>query len=118
MKRPCGGTRALLAPSRTLCYNLVADKGVQGHLEQANKQSLIEDYRVHATDSGSTEVQVALLTQRIRNLTEHAKANGKDHHSQRGLLVLIGQRRRLLNYLNRNDVQRYRTLINRLGLRK
>lgn len=93
-------------------------RGYKDTLEQANKQSVIETYKVHSTDSGSTEVQVALLTQRIRNLTEHTKANGGDHHSERGLLKLIGHRRRLLNYLSRNDVQRYRALISRLGLRK
>lgn len=80
--------------------------------------SLVEGYRVHATDSGSVEVQVALLTERIQSLTEHMKIHSKDFHSQRGLLMLIGQRRRLLSYLNRTDVQRYRSLISRLGLRK
>lgn len=87
-------------------------------MEKERKQALIEGYRVHATDSGSAEVQVALLTERIKTLTEHMKANNKDFHSQRGLLMLIGQRRRLLGYLARTDVQKYRTLIARLGLRK
>jgi len=87
-------------------------------LEKERRQSLIEGYRVHATDSGSAEVQVALLTERIKSLTQHIKSNNKDHHSERGLLMLIGQRRRLLSYLNRTDVQRYRSLISRLGLRK
>ena len=87
-------------------------------MEQERKLSLIEEYRVHPTDTGSADVQVAMLTQRINMLSEHMKVHSKDHHSQRGLMMLIGQRRRLLNYLNRNDVQRYRTLIRRLGLRK
>jgi small subunit ribosomal protein S15 len=87
-------------------------------LEKERKVSLVEGYRVHETDSGSPEVQVALLTERIKTLTEHMKVNGKDFHSQRGLMMLIGQRRRLLSYLNRKDVQRYRSLIARLGLRK
>lgn len=87
-------------------------------MEKERKISLIEGYRVHATDSGSPEVQVALLTERVKTLAEHMKANSKDFHSQRGLLMLIGQRRRLLSYLNRTDVQRYRSLIARLGLRK
>ncbi len=87
-------------------------------MEKERRQSLIEGYRVHATDSGSAEVQVALLTERIKSLTQHIKSNNKDHHSERGLLMLIGQRRRLLSYLNRTDVQRYRSLISRLGLRK
>ncbi|MBI2958083.1 MAG: 30S ribosomal protein S15 [Chloroflexi bacterium] len=87
-------------------------------MEKERKQSLIEGNRVHATDSGSAEVQVAILTERIRSLTEHMKAHSKDFHSQRGLLMLIGRRRRLLGYLNRTDVQRYRSLIARLSLRK
>ncbi|MBI2854427.1 MAG: 30S ribosomal protein S15 [Chloroflexi bacterium] len=87
-------------------------------MEKERKQSLIEGFGVHSTDTGSAEVQIALLTERINMLTGHMKANSKDHHSQRGLLMLIGQRRRLLNYLNRQDVQRYRGLIGRLGLRK
>ncbi|MDO8472315.1 MAG: 30S ribosomal protein S15 [Dehalococcoidia bacterium] len=87
-------------------------------MEKERKQALLEGYKVHTTDSGSADVQVALLTERIRSLTEHMKAHSKDFHSQRGLLMLIGHRRRLLTYLNRTDVQRYRSLIARLGLRK
>ena len=87
-------------------------------MEKERRVSLVEGYRVHATDSGSADVQVALLTERIKSLTEHIKSNTKDHHSQRGLLMLIGRRRRLLSYLSRTDVQRYRALISRLGLRK
>ena len=82
------------------------------------KSKIIEDYRTHDTDSGSSEVQVALLTQRINELTEHFKVHNKDHHGRRGLLKLVGRRRRLLTYLKRTDLERYRALIDRLGLRK
>ncbi len=82
------------------------------------KRDLIDGYRNHEADTGSPEVQVALLTERIINLTEHFKTHKKDHHSRRGLLKLVGQRRRLLNYLKRKDVNRYRELIARLGIRK
>ena len=75
-------------------------------------------HRHHETDTGSPEVQVALLTERIEDLTEHLKTHEKDHHSRRGLLKLVGQRRRLLNYLDNNDVERYRALITKLGLRR
>jgi small subunit ribosomal protein S15 len=79
---------------------------------------IIEQYRVHDGDTGSPEVQVALLTGRINELTEHFKIHAKDHHGRRGLLKLVGRRRRLLAYLKRKDLQRYRSLIERLGLRK
>jgi small subunit ribosomal protein S15 len=78
----------------------------------------IAEHRLHETDTGSTEVQVALLTERINHLTEHLKVHKKDHHSRRGLLMLVGQRRRLLDYLRSNDIERYRTLIAKLGLRR
>jgi small subunit ribosomal protein S15 len=78
----------------------------------------IGEHRLHETDTGSPEVQVALLTERINHLTEHLKVHAKDHHSRRGLLVLVGRRRRLLDYLRRNDVERYRALIAKLGLRR
>jgi small subunit ribosomal protein S15 len=81
-------------------------------------RELIETYRTHDSDTGSPEVQVALLTERIANLTEHFKTHHKDHASRRGLLKLVGQRRRLLNYLKNQDINRYRELIGRLGLRK
>jgi small subunit ribosomal protein S15 len=87
-------------------------------MEKERKGTLIEQFRLHEKDSGSTEVQVALLTERINQLTEHMKINRHDYHSQRGLLKLVGQRRRLLNYLNREDRTRYQALIARLGLRK
>ena len=82
------------------------------------KSGIIEEYRVHDTDTGSPEVQVALLTQRITELTEHFKTHKKDHHSRRGLLKLVGRRRRLLDYMKRKDIERYRKTIQRLGLRR
>jgi len=82
------------------------------------KDAIIGDYRIHDKDTGSTDVQVALLTHRINELTEHFKTHTKDHHGRRGLLKMVGQRRRLLDYLKRTDVERYRQLIERLGLRK
>jgi small subunit ribosomal protein S15 len=78
----------------------------------------IAQHRLHETDTGSPEVQIALLTERINHLTEHLKVHSKDHHSRRGLLTMVGQRRRLLDYLRRNDVERYRALIAKLGLRR
>ena len=81
-------------------------------------QELIEAYRTHDSDTGSPEVQIALLSERITNLTGHFKYHHKDHTSRRGLLKLVGQRRRLLNYLKKQDINRYRDLIARLGLRK
>ena len=81
-------------------------------------QSIIDEYGAHATDSGSPEVQVALLTERINHLTDHLKTHTKDHHSRRGLLMMVGRRRRLLDYLRAQDVERYRNVIARLGLRR
>jgi small subunit ribosomal protein S15 len=83
-----------------------------------DKSATIAEHRRHDSDTGSPEVQVALLTERINHLTEHLKVHKKDHHSRRGLLMLVGQRRRLLDYLNANDVDRYRALIAKLGLRR
>jgi len=83
-----------------------------------DKKKLIEQFKLHETDTGSPEVQVALLTHRIAYLTEHFKVHKKDHHSRRGLLVLVGKRRRLLNYVKSKDVKRYRTIIEALGLRR
>ena len=83
-----------------------------------DKAATISDYRLHDSDTGSPEVQVALLTERINHLTEHLKMHKKDHHSRRGLLMLVGRRRRLLDYVKKNDVERYRALIARLGLRR
>jgi small subunit ribosomal protein S15 len=82
------------------------------------KTRVISLFRIHETDTGSPEVQIALLSQRIEYLTEHFKIHKKDHHSRRGLLKLVGQRRRLLDYLKRSDVERYRTVVSSLNLRK
>ncbi|HEX7833046.1 MAG TPA: 30S ribosomal protein S15 [Thermoanaerobaculia bacterium] len=82
------------------------------------KSDLINSYRVHDSDTGSPEVQIALLSNRISYLTEHFKTHAKDHHSRRGLLKLVGRRRRLLDYLKQIDVERYRSIIDKLGIRK
>ena len=87
-------------------------------LETQRKEEIITEYRTHDSDTGSPEVQVALLTERINGLTDHFKTHKKDHHSRRGLLMLVSQRKSLLEYLKRKDEQRYRGLIKRLGLRK
>ena len=87
-------------------------------LDAATKQQIITDYATGEGDTGSPEVQIALLTRRIADLTEHLKVHKHDHHSRRGLLLLVGQRRRLLNYLQNTDINRYRSLIERLGLRR
>ncbi len=87
-------------------------------IEKEKKDAIVREFQLKEGDSGSTEVQVALLTERINQLTEHLKSHTHDHHSRRGLLKLVGQRRRLLQYLRNNDVSRYRQLIVRLGLRK
>jgi small subunit ribosomal protein S15 len=86
-------------------------------LEKDVKAQIIGDYKRGETDTGSAEVQVALLTQRIRDLTEHLKIHSKDHHTRRGLLKLVGQRRRLLNYLKKTDIERYREVVAKLGIR-
>jgi small subunit ribosomal protein S15 len=82
------------------------------------KTNLISEYRTHESDTGSPEVQIALLSNRINYLTEHFKSHAKDHHSRRGLLKLVGRRRRLLDYLKQTDLERYRTVIDKLGIRK
>jgi len=82
------------------------------------KNEIIDQYRVHESDTGSPEVQIALLSNRITYLTDHFKTHAKDHHSRRGLLKIVGQRRRLLDYLKSKDVERYRTVIEKLGIRK
>ncbi|OLB64356.1 MAG: 30S ribosomal protein S15 [Actinobacteria bacterium 13_2_20CM_2_72_6] len=87
-------------------------------LEAELKTKIMQDYATHEGDTGSPEVQVAVLTKRIADLTEHLKTHKHDHHSRRGLLVMNGRRRRLLNYLRSSDIQRYRSLIERLGLRR
>jgi small subunit ribosomal protein S15 len=87
-------------------------------LEPGAKQRVISQFRTHDSDTGSSEVQIALLSQRIEYLTEHFKTHKKDHHSRRGLLKLVGQRRRLLDYLKRSDVERYRQVVSSLKLRR
>ncbi len=87
-------------------------------LEANVKKAIIEEYATHPGDTGSPEVQIAMLTRRIKDLTEHLKEHKHDHHSRRGLLLLVGQRRRLLGYLSDVDINRYRALIGRLGLRR
>jgi small subunit ribosomal protein S15 len=87
-------------------------------LSTEDKKKLIEKFKVHESDTGSPEVQVGLLTNRIAYLTEHLKVHKKDHHSRRGLLMLVGRRRRLLNYVKYKDVNRYRSIIETLGLKK
>lgn len=87
-------------------------------LTPEKKAEIIAKYRIHESDTGSPEVQIAILTERINYLTEHLKVHKKDHHSRRGLLKMVGQRRGLLNYLYKTDIQRYRSIVERLGLRK
>jgi small subunit ribosomal protein S15 len=87
-------------------------------LQAERKNEIIAEFRAHETDTGSPEVQIALLTERITQLTDHLRSNRQDHHSRRGLLQMVGKRRRLLAYLSKNDVSRYRATISRLGLRK
>ncbi|MDR0499109.1 MAG: 30S ribosomal protein S15 [Holophagales bacterium] len=87
-------------------------------LNTEQKKIIIEDFKTHETDTGSPEVQVAILTKRINDLTEHFKTHTKDFHSRRGLLIMVGQRRRLLDYLKKKDRRRYTNLIERLGLRR
>ena len=87
-------------------------------IDKNQKETIIKDYQLKEGDTGSPEVQVALLTARINDLNEHLKEHKKDHHSRRGLLKMVGQRKNLLNYLKGKDIERYRTLLQRLGLRK
>lgn len=87
-------------------------------LEKEVKQNLIEEFKIHENDTGSPEVQVAMLTKRINQLTEHLKMHKKDHHSRRGLLKMVGKRRALLNYLKNSELDRYKNLIEKLDLRK
>jgi small subunit ribosomal protein S15 len=83
-----------------------------------DKTATITEHRLHETDTGSPEVQIAILSERIRHLTQHMRVHKKDFHTQRGLLMLVGRRRRLLDYLRRNDVERYRAIIAKLGIRR
>ncbi|MCD4744552.1 MAG: 30S ribosomal protein S15 [Desulfobacteraceae bacterium] len=87
-------------------------------LLEMTKDEVVEKYKIHETDTGSPEVQIAIFSHRITYLTEHLKIHKKDHHSRRGLLVLVGRRRSLLDYLKKNDVERYRTIIGKLGIKR
>lgn len=87
-------------------------------MDKVRKQEIIEQYKLHDGDTGSPEVQIALLTERINHLTDHLKINKKDHHSRRGLLKMVGQRRGLLNYLMDKDIERYRAIIDKLDIRR
>ncbi len=87
-------------------------------MRKEEKTQVIEQNRLHETDTGSAEVQIAILTKRINDLTDHFKANKNDHHSRRGLLKMVGRRRNMLNYLKKKDINRYRAIIEKLGLRK
>lgn len=87
-------------------------------MQKEKKQEIINQFRLHEKDTGSPEVQIALLTERINHLNEHLKIHKKDHHSRRGLLKMVGQRRGLLNYLQRVDIERYRAIVEKLNLRK
>ena len=87
-------------------------------MTKEKKQEIIDAYKIHEGDTGSPEVQIAILTKRINDLTEHFKANKNDHHSRRGLLKMVGRRRNMLNYLKKKDINRYRAIIEKLGLRK
>jgi len=87
-------------------------------MEEMKKKSIIESFRTHDTDTGSPEVQIALMTERINHLNEHLKVHKKDFHSRRGLLRLVGKRRNMLNYLKKKEIEKYRQLIEKLGLRK
>jgi small subunit ribosomal protein S15 len=93
-------------------------RGEKIMMTKEQKTAIIAEYATHEGDTGSPEVQIALLTHRINNLTEHLKENKKDHHSRRGLLMMVGQRRNLLAYVQKNDIERYRAIVARLGLRK
>jgi small subunit ribosomal protein S15 len=94
------------------------DKEGQMALEKTQKNEIIRKFAVHTKDTGSPEVQIALLTSKINSLTEHFKIHKKDHHSRRGLLMMVSQRRKLLNYLQQEDLGRYQTIIQKLGIRK
>ena len=87
-------------------------------MTQAEKTAIMQEYAIHEGDTGSPEVQIAVLTKRIRDLTEHLKEHPKDHHSRRGLLKMVGHRRNLLAYLQKKDIERYRAIIDKLGIRK
>jgi small subunit ribosomal protein S15 len=127
LKRPAQGhlvSRETPAPAqgrkvaRCLTRSVTTDKETHVPLDTAVKKEIIAGHATNEGDTGSPEVQVALLTRRINDLTEHLKVHKHDHHSRRGLLLLVGRRRRLLQYLSREDIERYRALIQKLGLRR
>jgi small subunit ribosomal protein S15 len=91
---------------------------VENTMQKQEKTEIIKEYAIHEGDTGSAEVQIAVLTKRINDLTEHLRTHNKDHHSRRGLLKMVGQRRSLLNYLMNSDIERYRAIIAKLGIRK
>ena len=99
------------------CWDLGESKGVNFMLKE-EKASIIREFAMHESDTGSPEIQIAILTKRINDLTEHLKIHKKDHHSRRGLLKMVGHRRNLLNYLMKKDIARYRAIIEKLGIRK
>jgi small subunit ribosomal protein S15 len=116
---PVRGFRYSLNGIFTLLHRVTGEINMEVNIMQKDmKQNIIESYRTHEKDTGSPEVQIAILTNRINNLTEHLKSNNKDHHSRRGLLKMVGHRRNLLNYLQKKDINRYREIIEKLGLRK
>ena len=103
---------------RSLCRCRIYMQKGEKTMTTAEKQAIIQQYAIHEGDTGSPEVQIAILTYRINSLTEHLKSNMKDHHSRRGLLKMVGHRRNLLGYLQKVDIERYRAIINKLNLRK
>ena len=105
-------------PHASLGYTKMKKKGEDKMISKENKTALIEEYKINERDTGSPEVQVAILTKRINELTEHMKKNPKDFHSQRGLSKMVGHRKQLLNYLAKKDIERYRAVVKKLGLRK
>ncbi len=105
-------------PKPVLMINLLRLRRKVKTMLKDEKQAIIEQYATHEGDTGSPEVQIALLTYRINNLTEHLKSNHKDHHSRRGLLKMVGHRRNLLGYLQKTDIERYRAIIEKLNIRK
>ena len=105
-------------PHALLGYAKNKKKGEEKMISKENKTALIEEYKINERDTGSPEVQVAILTKRINELTEHMKKNPKDFHSQRGLSKMVGHRKQLLNYLAKKDIERYRAVVKKLGLRK
>jgi len=118
LPRPAGGSvEHPDCPGPAVCYSKCSP-GPTPAPSMKDTRTIIEEFGTHAADTGSPEVQVALLTERINHLTEHLKDHDKDHHGRRGLLMLVGKRRRLLDYLRDQDVERYRTLVSRLGLRR